>query len=365
MSWGAVGRGLLPLLLVAAGAVALQACGDPIVVLGDLPGIMRVVLGVAPDQDGASGPPAVRVQLAGPRGVAAGTGGMLYVLDPPVRTLFEVSTAGEVRTVVDRDGCDGAACLVRPEALSLDGRGGALLADPGAGRVWHVDLATGTVTVLAGKPGGEEARPGANATDVALQEPAGVAAAPDGSVYFTERNAHRIWRVERGGTLSAVAGNGLGYLDGPAANARFRTPSGLALSGSALFVADQGNHRVRAVDLENATVSTLAGSGTPAYGGDEGPAVGASLSSPEAVAVSADGISLFVADKGNHRVRRVNLATGTITTFVGTGIGKFTGSGLEAGVTGLAAPSGVAVMSASFLFVADTGNGLVWRTPVG
>jgi len=200
---------------------------------------------------------------------------------------------------------------------------------------------------------------------VALLEPAGVAAAPDGSVYFTERNAHRIWRVERDGTLSAVAGNSLGYLDGPAANARFRTPAGLALLGSTLFVADQGNHRVRAVHLENGTVSTVAGSGTPSYGGDEGLALDASLTSPAAVAVSADGISLFVADKGNHRVRRVNLATGIITTFVGTGVGEFTGSGLEAGVTGLAAPSGVAVMSASFLFVADTDNGLVWRTPVG
>jgi len=355
----------MPLLAVTAGAVVLQACGDPIVVLGDLPGIMRVVMGVAPDQDATSGPPAVHVALAAPRGIAAAADGMIYVLDPAVRTLFEVSTAGEVRTVVDRDGCDGAACLARPEAVALDGRGNALLADPSAGRVWRVDLADGTVTVLAGQPGGEEARPGADATAVALLEPSGVAAAPDGSVYVTERNAHRIWRVERDGTLSAVAGGRLGYLDGPAANARFRTPAGLALSGSTLFVADQGNHRVRAVDLESATVSTVAGSGTPSYNGDEGPAVLASLTSPAAVAVSADGISLFVADKGNHRVRRVNLVTGIITTFAGTGVGEYTGSGLEAGVTGVAAPSGVAVMSAAFLFVADTDNGLVWRTPIG
>ena len=193
-----------------------------------------------------------------------------------------------------------------------------------------------------------------------------MAAASDGSIYLSERNGHRIWRVERTGELTAVAGVGTpGHRDGPGGQAWFRNPAGLALSGTTLFVADQGNHRIRSVDLSTGDVDTPVGRGGASFTGDNGPARNAALSSPEAVAVSADGISLFVADKGNHRIRRVNRATGIITTFVGTGQAGFSGPGMEAGATLLDAPSGVATYGSAFLFVSDTQNGVVWRTPVG
>lgn len=346
-------------VLGAAGLCA--ACGDPVVVEGDLPGIMRVVAGRAPDDPTATGP-----DLVAPRGTAASDDGALYVIDPPARLLVEVLPSGTIRTVVDHGGCSGASCLDRPEAIALDGRGGALVADPGAARVWHVDLSTGAVSVVAGRPGAEPARPGAVAAEVSLQEPAGVAAHPDGAVYVSERGAHRIWRVERSGELTAVAGVGTaGHRDGEAGQAWFRLPAGLALSGSILFVADQGNHRIRAIDLTTSVVSTPVGRGSASFSGDGGPATRATLSSPEAVAASADGVSLYIADKGNHRIRRVNRVTGAIVTFAGTGDVEFLGSGLEAGATPLASPSGVALLGSSFLFASDTGNGLVWRTPVG
>jgi DNA-binding beta-propeller fold protein YncE len=350
--------------LLAAGA--MLACGDPVIVQGDLPGIMRVVVGVAADQDPAVGPESTRTELLGPRGLAIAGDGRLYLTDAPARTVVEVASSGQVRVLLDHGGCSGPTCVSRPEAVALDGRGGVLVADPSAGRVWRIPLEGGAPVAIAGADGGEAPRPGADATTVTFQEPAGVVGGPDGAVYLSERGRHRVWRIERSGLLTAVAGTGSpGHRDGPAGTAQFRTPAGLAQVGSVLYVADLGNHRVRAISLERAEVTTVAGTGSAAYAGDDGPARGASLHSPEAVAVTADGTGLFVADKGNHRVRRITLTTGLITTFAGTGEPTFTGSGREAGTTALDSPTGVAVLGASFLFVSDNGNRLVWRTPIG
>ncbi len=353
--------------LVATGVGAsVAACGDPVAVQGDLPGIMRVVAGSAPDQDPQAGPAAVRMQLQAPRALAVSTGGLLYLLDPPGRAIFEVTPAGSVRSLLDNQGCAGTVCLSRPASIALDGRGGVLVADPGSGRVVRVALDGSGGEVLAGRPDGDPARAGAPALSVSLAEPTGVAAAPDGGTYVTERDAHRIWRVERTGTLTPVAGSGsVGHRDGEALGARFRAPTALFLHGTSLYVADQGNHRVRVVALDVSTVATVAGTGNAGYGGDGAQARNATLRSPEGVAVTADGRSLFISDRGNHRVRRVDLATGVVTTFAGTGSPAYRGSGFEAGVTDLSGPADVAVLGTSFLFVADTGNRIVWRTPIG
>lgn len=346
---------------LAAVVASVWGCGDPVVIQGDLPGIMRIVAGRVPGDPSSSG-----LELVAPRGAATSDDGALYVVDTPARAVYEVLSSGITRTVVSHAACTGSLCMSRPERIAVDVQGALLVADPGAGRVWRVEVATGAVAVVAGSPGAEPARPGAQATEVSLDEPSGVAVAADGGVYFAERNAHRIWRVERTGELTAVAGDGTGgHRDGAAGQARFRLPAGLALAGSVLWVADQGNHRVRAVDLAAGTVSSPVGQGTPSFGGDNGPARNATLSSPGSVAVTGDGVSLFVADKGNNRIRRVNLVTGVIVTFAGTGDDAFAGSGLEAGATPLSSPSGVAVLASSYLFMTDTGNRLVWRTPVG
>jgi sugar lactone lactonase YvrE len=356
------------MVTVAATALwtATTACGDPVVVLGDLPGIMRVVVGTAPDQDPQAGPPATRVQLQAPRALSVSPEGLLYLIDPPERAILEVSPAGAVRALLDGEGCARTVCLTRPAGIALDGRGGVLVADPGSGRVVRVALDGSGGEVLAGRPGGDPPRAGAPALSVALAEPTGVAAAGDGSVYVSARDAHRIWRIERTGTLTPVAGTGTaGHRDGDALGARFRTPTALFLHDATLYVADQGNHRVRAVALEASTVSTMAGTGNAGYAGDGGQARSATFRSPEGVAVTADGRSLFISDKGNHRVRRLNLETGVVTTFAGTGSPGYGGSGFEAGVTDLSAPADVAILGTNFLFVADTGNRIVWRTPIG
>lgn len=358
-----IGPLVLPVLLAALG---LTGCGDPVVILGDQPGIMRPVLGVPADQTPDDVTPATREQLNTPKGLAVDEDGVLYVADHRARRILAVFSNGELETVVDHRTCSGDACMNRPDGVALDGSGGLVVTDPLGGRVWRVSLASGTVSLVAGRPGGGPATPGAAADQVELASPVGVAVTDDGRVLFSEQDAHRVWAVGREGTLEPVAGTGVrgqGGDGGDATQAGLFVPAGLFIAQGRLYIADRGNHKIRAVDLETGVIQTVAGTGSPGFAGDGGPATQAALRSPVAAAITPDGVTMFIADTGNNRIRAVNLTTGVIRTFAGTGDAEFTGSGLEAGDTSLDAPEGLAVLG-GLLFIADPGHQLVWRTPV-
>ncbi|MBI4546028.1 MAG: hypothetical protein HY703_12580, partial [Gemmatimonadetes bacterium] len=140
--------------------------------------------------------------------------------------------------------------------------------------------------------------------------------------------------------------------------------AGLALGGGLLYIVDSANQRVRAVELASGVIKSVAGTGIRGFAGDGGPATEALLQDPQGVAVSPDGRTLFIADAGNHRVRTVNLATGLIATFAGTGDEAFTGDRGPAGETALSGPTSVAASPFSLLFIADTGHHIVWRSAV-
>jgi hypothetical protein len=133
----------------------------------------------------------------------------------------------------------------------------------------------------------------------------------------------------RGQTIVTVAGNGTGGFlgdGGAAVTAELKSPSGIALDGLGnLFVADASNNRVRRVDAATGTITTVAGGGTTGLG-DGGPATLAQLGYPEGVALDGSG-NLYIADSGNGRIRVVDAATGTISTLAGNGISGFSGDG--------------------------------------
>ena len=99
------------------------------------------------------------------------------------------------------------------------------------------------------------------------------------------------------------------------------------------------------------------------FGGDEGPAREAQLDRPFALAATADGRTLFVSEEGNHRVRSISLVSGVIRTFAGTGDASYTGSRRAAGETSVARPAGIQA-AGGFLFIADRGHAVVWRTSI-
>jgi sugar lactone lactonase YvrE len=216
------------------------------------------------------------------------------------------------------------------------------------------------VTTLAGD-GSPAFRDGARPTEAAFADPFGIAIGLDGSVYVADAGeSNRIRRLGPDGTVTTFAGGIEGYADGPGTSASFNTPSALALDGSGnLFVADTGNNRVRKVTPEG-VVSTVAGEGTAGH--RDGPAAQAQFDAPIGIAVDGRG-NVYVADTYNDRIRLITSA-GQVSTVAGSGIPGYVDG--NAGDARFDTPCAVAVAVDGSLIVADTGNNLLRRvTPDG
>lgn len=342
----------------------LAACGDPVSIVGDIPGLMRIVAGIAEEPGRTAEDRAVDSRIAGPAGLALDAAGVLYVAESDNSRVIAVSSSGRLEVLVDDFFCGRDACLEEPAGLALDPAGRVVVADPAGNRVWRLNPATGAVEVLAGTGERASAPDGAVAADAPLSAPYGVAVELDGTVYVSESGAASVRSIDASGRLGTVAGTGEPGFSGdggPAEEARLSVPRGLALGPDGLYVADSGNDRVRLVRRADGTIATVAGNGVRGFSGDGGPATSAALNLPEGVAVTPDGARLFIADTRNHRVREVSLATGRIETRAGTGATAWTGDLLDAGATALSSPRGVATSEFGLLFVSDTGHAVVWR----
>ncbi|MFO0952331.1 MAG: hypothetical protein U0835_14505 [Isosphaeraceae bacterium] len=173
---------------------------------------------------------------------------------------------------------------------------------------------------------------GGPATKALLNNPFDVACDANGNLYFSDTFNHCVRRVERGtGQITTVAGSrekGFSGDGGPATSARMDEPYGVVIDRSGhMYIADRLNRRVRRVDGATGVMTTVAGDGSKTYSGDGGPAVKAGLVEPNGVALDPEERRLFIADVADHRIRVVELASGTISTFAGTGKGRHEGDG--------------------------------------
>ena len=194
-----------------------------------------------------------------------------------------------------------------------------------------------------------------------LHYPGSVAVDGAGNLYIADTEHHRIRRIDSSGTIATIAGTGEQGSSGdggPAFAAQLNLPAGVAVDGAGnLYIADRGNHRIRRIDASG-TITTIAGTGERGFSGDGGPAVAAQLNFPVGVAVDGAG-NLYIADEWNNRIRRVDLS-GTITTIAGTGRRGFSGDGGTAVAARLNHPNGVAVDGAGNL-IADSDNHRIRR----
>lgn len=185
--------------------------------------------------------------------------------------------------------------------------------------------------------------------------PGKVTVDPAGKLYISDTNHHRIVRTDLGGRVEAVYGSGVeGFTDGASSDATFRDPQGTALSadGSVLYVADTGNHALRAVDLSSGQVTTVAGTGMRAWPPRKGPALTTPLASPWDVELDRDTGVLFVAMAGTHQIWSFDPDEGVVGPYAGSG-GEGTANG-PGEVATLAQPSGLALASDGRLFFADS-----------
>ena len=258
------------------------------------------------------------------------------------------------------------AALGSPASVATDAAGNLYVACPPMHRVFRIDP-SGQLTTVAGTglPGlGSE---GAPATDTPLNSPQGVTVDAAGNVLVADTSNNRVRRVDAvTGLTWTVAGGGQPADDlgdgGLATNARLYEPHGLALDGGGnLLIADQGHSRVRRVERATGVISTVAGTGD-AWGalGDGGPAALASLAWPTDVAVDVAG-NLFVADSSHFRIRRIDAASQVIETIAGDGTWGSAGDGGPATVAQLSGVRGLALEPGGSLLIADTDNQRVRR----
>ncbi|MFA8016316.1 SMP-30/gluconolactonase/LRE family protein [Bremerella cremea] len=230
-------------------------------------------------------------------------------------------------------------------------------------RVLRVDLKTKQVTTVAGNGTKGYAGDGGPATEAQLNEPYEVRFADNGDMYFVEMRNHVIRKVDaKTGIISTVGGTGkAGYSGdgGPAAKAQFNQPHSIDLSADnqKLFVADIGNHRIRAIDLASGTVQSIAGNGEKKLPVDGQTMEGKPILGPRALFV--DGNDLWIALREGHSVWRLDLSSGKIEHVACSGKQGYSGDGGSAKEATMNGPKGIAKAPNGKLYVVDTENQVI------
>lgn len=244
-----------------------------------------------------------------------------------------------------------------PKGLCVDREGNVYIADSENHVVRRVDRKTGMIATVAGVGLGATAGAMMTPEPVAMasqeeEDPFADTSADSTKAYTQVTDLSGTVRYVTGGRLTIEQESGDG---GPARRARLNFPSAVAVDRAGnLYIADTMNHRVRKVDAKTGIITHMAGTGQARYSGDGGPAVQAAINEPTGLAVTDE--ALYIADQSNNRVRRVDFATGIITTAAGDGSAAYSGDQVSAVQTSLAGPSGVAVGDDGLLYIADTFN---------
>jgi len=251
------------------------------------------------------------------------------------------------------------ARFLAPVSLVGDGAGSLYVADTFNSVVRKVAPSTGVVTTIAGSPGTFDSSDGTGSA-ARFGHPFGIARDGD-QLFVADTFNHIIRRIDlRSGAVTTVAGTAgqQGAADGPGASALFNFPTGIAAAGGSVFVADTSNHTIRRIDLATLSVTTLAGS-PGVVGSTDGICDLARFNTPGAIAADGSG-SLFVADTNNQTIRKIDIASESVTTVAGAP-GETGSSDGPAAAARFKFPSGVASDGAGNLYVADTFNHLIRR----
>jgi DNA-binding beta-propeller fold protein YncE len=254
------------------------------------------------------------------------------------------------------------ALLNNPFDLAFDPAGNLCFSDTYNHCIRRIDARSGVITTIAGT--GEEgfSGDGGPATSARMNQPYGMVIDRTGNVYVADRLNGRVRRIDgASGVITTLAGDGSAKYSGDggaSAHAGLAEPNGLALDRAHrnLFITDVADHRVRVIDLASGVITTFAGTGNARHAGDGGPAAAADVFGARAVALAPDD-SLYIMERQGSSIRRVR--NGIIETVAGTGARGYGGDGHDARHAVFNAPKEMAVDPAGNLFVVDTENHVI------
>jgi len=342
----------------------------------DTDGNIDTVAGDGNASYGGDGGAAISASINNPRGVWVDENGRVYIADTENHRIRRTgATTGNMYTaagngIADYSGDDGLAVnasLKKPHAVCLHESPSPaylFIADPSNYQIRKVDLSTGFLVKEAGTLWSGYNGDNIYATYARLNYPFGAHVDAHGNVYIADTYNHRIRKVNRtSGIITTVAGTGSRGFSGdggPATNARLRYPFSVYLDTyENIFILDTYNYRIRKVDAATGIITTVVGDGSAKFKGDGGLATLASIKKSFDVAVDNDG-NIYIADTDSHVIRKVDATTGIITTVAGQGTNDgYLGDGGLATDAKMNKPTGVHVDTAGNIYISDTRNDVI------
>jgi sugar lactone lactonase YvrE len=278
-------------------------------------------------------------------------GGSIQGVEPDLSTAV-TTFAGSSSGYTDATGT--SAKFYYPRGITTDGTN-LYVADQNNHKIRKIVITTGVVTILAGSTSGTPNDSKGNTDDTGTSArfdlPTGITT--DGTnLYVTDTDNHRIRKIVIStGVVTTLAGSSSGNTDATGTSAQFSNPIGITTDGTNLYVADKGNHRIRKIVISTGVVTTLAGSSSGSTNHNTG--TSASFNTP--LGITTDGTNLYVADYGNDRIRKIVISTGVVTTLAGSSSGNTDATGTSASFNN---PVGITTDGTN-LYVADQNNQII------
>ena len=336
-------------------------------------GVLFVVAGNGRPGFSGDGGPAKEASLNTPRQVAIDRLGNVFIADMVNQRVRRVAPDGVITTVAGNGAIgkavDGVAALEGPlnfpHGVAVDSRGNIFISDHFNHQIRRVDT-NGRMTAFAGTGTNSYSGDGGAATSATLGLPFQVVVDRADNVLFVDAAGIRIRRVRTNGVIETAAGNGsinISGDNGPATQAGLGGIGAVGVDAAGnIYISSVTGHSVRRVAASTGIITGVSGYAAAGFAGDNGPAISASLLSPEGLGVDASG-NLFIADRNNRRIRRVT-AAGTISTVAGNGLNRAFVEFGPVRTANLLQPYAMAVDGQGSLYIADTFNARIRKVTV-